>query len=81
MLIRVPMVIVRAWDRFCDVVNIELYRRGRIEIRLIDIILVVGFVFTINYYYWVGGWKTAITGALMYIFCGMIGLWFWRSRE
>ncbi len=77
--IRIPRWLARAWEKIEDVVNVELYRRGRLEIRIVDVLLVVGFICCTAYYYTVGGWQVAVTGALMYVFCAMVGLWFLRG--
>jgi len=81
MQIRIPMAVVKVCERIGDIVNIELYRKGNIDIRIIDILFVLGFIACTIYYYWIGDWKTAMTGALMYIFCGMLGLWFFRGQD
>jgi hypothetical protein len=64
-----------AWTRFEDWNNVPIYRRGRLEVRRIDILIALGFVGCVSYYCIVSGWQGAMTGGLLYILMAMLGLW------
>jgi hypothetical protein len=72
MRIRVPKFIVSAWAPFEDWINVPVYK----AVRRIDVILVLGGILCVSYYWHFGGWKQALLGGLMYIFFAMVGLWF-----
>jgi uncharacterized membrane protein YagU involved in acid resistance len=59
------------WGRLEAWINVPVYRR----VRRIDVILAVGFVFCVSYYWYVSGWRSAIVGGLMYIMMMMVSLW------
>ena len=59
------------WTRFEDVVNVPVYRK----VRRIDVILVVGGILCVAFYWYTSGWQWAILGGLMYLMFMMIGLW------
>lgn len=61
-----------AWARLEDWLNTPLYR----EARRIDLILALGFVICVAYYWYTAGWQWAIIGGLSYILMMMIALWF-----
>jgi hypothetical protein len=91
MKIRIPSLPPRAqalYDRWLDWVNVPVWslnNDGRvrwfsktisvIEIRRIDILVAIGFVFCVAYYWWSAGWQWAIIGGLMYICLALVGLW------
>jgi glucose-6-phosphate-specific signal transduction histidine kinase len=55
--------------------NHPIYTRGQIEFRRIDVVLALGFVACVAYYWITVGWQGAIIGGLMYILVLMIALW------
>lgn len=55
--------------------NIPIYQRRRLEVRRIDILMALGFIGCVSYYWIVSGWQGAITGGLLYILMVMVGLW------
>ncbi len=71
MRMRIPQKLVSAWDRYDEWVNVDVYRR----VRRIDVIVAVGFVGCVAYYWLASGWQWAIIGGLMYIMMAMIALW------
>jgi len=73
--IPIPSRLVRAWDAFCDWANVPIWRRGRLELRRLDIILVAFFFLCVGYYYWKGGPMGAIQGGLVYGIVAMLSLW------
>ena len=76
--IKIPLPIVRVTDRFGDYMNITLYQRSRIEVRVVDVLAAIGGVVCVGWYAYTGGWFGALQGALAYVFCCMVGLWILR---
>jgi hypothetical protein len=71
-----------AWAHFQDYVNVPVYtfhninRYGsRFDIRRIDMILALGFIICVSYYWYIAGWQWSIIGGLMYIMFLMVALW------
>ena len=75
MQIKIPLAVVRAADRFCDVANKTIWRRGKFDFRYVDAWTAVGGLFCVGYYFYFGGWFGALQGALLYILVCMIALW------
>jgi hypothetical protein len=73
--IRIPRFLVTAWDAFGDWSNVPVYRRGRLEVRRLDILLAIGFVGCVAWYGITIGWQGALAGGLTYIMFAMIALW------
>jgi len=61
-----------AWAHFQDYLNVPIYHKAR----RIDVILAIGFLICVSYYWYVSGWQWAVIGGLMYILFLMVGLWF-----
>lgn len=72
---KMPAVLVRAWDALGDWSNVTVYERGRIEVRRIDILMFVMGVLIFFYYLGFYGWQRAVMGELMYIMVVMVALW------
>ena len=75
MKIRIPDLLVRAWDRMGDWTNVPLWARGRFEIRRIDIILALGFIGCVGWYGYTTGWQGAVMGGVLYLCVAAIALW------
>ena len=60
-----------AWARLEDWLNVPIYR----WFRNIDLILVMGFIICVVWYYYTSDWQGAIIGGLMYILMAMVSLW------
>jgi hypothetical protein len=75
--IRPPRWLVALYDRFESWGNVPLILWPWHIVRL-DLILMLLFVICVGWYYATGGWILAVTGALMFAFCTMVGLWFLR---
>jgi hypothetical protein len=73
--IRIPRLVVRAWDIVGDWSNVPIYKRGKHEIRRIDVALFVMGILIAVYYYTVYGWQMAAIGVLMYVMVMMMALW------
>jgi hypothetical protein len=67
-----------AWEPVEDWLNIAIYKRGRFEIRRIDMLIVLfGIICCLYYSYAYDSWlKGILIGGLGYILMVMIGLWF-----
>jgi len=78
MQIKNPLRLVRWTDRLDDYLNITLWQRGRIDVRVVDVLTAIGGVICVGWYAYTGGWFGALQGALAYVFCMMVGLWFLR---
>jgi len=76
--IPLPQWVLRTWDKIGDWLNIPLWRRGKLELRIIDIIMVIMFIVCVSYYYHVGGWLLAAQGGAMFIFVSLVALWILR---
>jgi uncharacterized membrane protein YagU involved in acid resistance len=63
--------LVSAWARLEAWLNAPFYHKAR----RIDLILAIGFVLCVSYYWYVSGWRGAIIGSLMYILMMMVCLW------
>jgi hypothetical protein len=74
--ISIPQWLLRAKDTFVDWANVPVLKRGRIELRRIDVMVTYGFVACVGWYYFTGGWKGALVGGVTYIFVAMVALWF-----
>jgi hypothetical protein len=74
--IRLPRRVMQLSDRFGDWLNITLWQRGRIDLRIVDIFIAVGGVACVGWYAWTEGWWGVLKGTLGYIFMCMIGFWF-----
>jgi hypothetical protein len=62
MIIRVPAIIARSWERVIDWVNVEVVP----PIRRIDIALVLWGIGTVGYYAWTYGWLAGIYAGILY---------------
>ena len=76
MQIKIPLALVRLWDDACDLLNAPLWVRGSLELRLVDALLVLGFVFCVGYYWATAGWQVAAAGAVMYAVMSALALIF-----
>ena len=67
-----------AWEPVEDWLNIAIYKRGRFEIRRIDVLIVLfGIICCLYYSYAYDSWlKGILIGGSVYILMVMIGLWF-----
>ena len=67
-----------AWEPVEDWLNIAIYKRGRFEIRRIDVLIVLFSIICCLYYsYAYDSWlKGILIGGSVYILMVMIGLWF-----
>jgi hypothetical protein len=66
MQIPIPHWLSQLWDSFGDWGDHTLWRRGRIEVLRIDLLLVAAFAIAIGYYGYYGGWKGALSGAVVF---------------
>jgi hypothetical protein len=55
MRIKIPMLLVRWWDATNEFLNVPLLCRGRHELRIVDVVLFLGFVFCAVFYGLAGG--------------------------
>ena len=71
-----------ASDKFGDFLNITLYYRGGFfDIRVLDVITIVGGVFCVVWYYVTESWLGALKGGMMYLFVALCALWFFPSNK
>lgn len=79
MQIRIPRVVTRVVGPVIDFLNVPIWwrlRRGRIvEVRRVDVLLVLGFIACVSWYWHTMGWQGALMGASAYIFAAMAALW------
>jgi hypothetical protein len=63
------------WRRFGDWSNVTIYERGKLEIRKLDILLLI-LGCSLAIFYWVFySWQWAVLGTLFYIMVLMMVLW------
>jgi hypothetical protein len=74
MQIRIPGVLVRAWDAFCDFGAIPLGRIGRFKVCRLDAIVVALFISCVGYYWITSGWRGAVIGGALFLFIGFLSL-------
>jgi glucose-6-phosphate-specific signal transduction histidine kinase len=72
--------VVAMSDAFDNFINVRIYQRGRIEVRRIDVLLVLLGILIAVYYGWSGGWLGALTGVFAYAFSVMVAMWFLPHR-
>ena len=63
------------FSRYLDWINQPIYTKNKIELRRIDLVLALGFVGCVAYYWITTGWQGALAGGLLYIMMAMVGLW------
>jgi hypothetical protein len=73
--IKIPAPVAKALDSFGDWLNIILLRRGRLVVRVVDVI--VGVIGTINVIWWylLYSWLGALEGILMFVLAMMAAMW------
>jgi len=76
MQIKIPLALVRLWDNACDLLNAPLWVRGSIELRRVDALLVLGFIFSVGWYGATAGWQAAAAAAVMYAVMSALALIF-----
>lgn len=81
MQIPIPRFIVRTWDMIEDWINVPLWQRTvDVEVRRIDVLMLVLFIFTVAWYgYWYS-WQGALQGSVGFIVCAALAL-YCRRRE
>jgi hypothetical protein len=68
-------LLLQTWDRLVAWGDVAaFYVRGR-EVRRIDVVMAVGFVACVTYYWVMSGWQGALIGGLMYVLFAMVALW------
>lgn len=65
--IRIPPVLVRAWRRFEDWGDVDVWRFGCFTVRRIDLVLAVSFMLCTSWYGYGYGWRGALVGAAGFI--------------
>jgi hypothetical protein len=77
--IPIPQWLINLWITFGDMTNVWIWRRGRCEVRRIDILIVILFLFITAWYWVVYGWQGALQGGVMFIVIAALAL-FMRGR-
>jgi hypothetical protein len=71
---RIPLPKAPHWfGQYLDWINRPIIPHSRV--RRIDILLTLGFIGCVGYYWVTTGWQGAIVGGLLYILMTMIALW------
>lgn len=74
MKIKIPRFIYRPWLRFSNWGNVPVFQLVQFEILRLDLLLIaMGLICTI-YYGYLGGWKGALLGGLMFWFMAMCAM-------
>lgn len=69
--IRIPQILVRAWDAWEAWANVPVWR----QVRRIDLILALGFIGCVSWYGYTTGWRGALLGGVMYLCVMAMALW------
>jgi hypothetical protein len=75
MKIKIPDCFWRAYDVYEEWVNGEIWRRGRLAIRRIDVILLASFIFCVSYYWITSGPIGALQGGALFVLIAFIAMW------
>lgn len=79
---KLPKVLLTASDRIGEALNYTLYYRGgKLDIRLLDVIIAVGCIAFTTYAFLTKGWVAAGQVTLMTVFVLMCVLWFFPSNK
>ncbi len=73
---KIPRIVVRGWDKFCDWGNVPLWRVGKYEILRLDVFNFFGLVATVVWGYYSGGYWYALLSFFSYVLVAMCALWF-----
>jgi hypothetical protein len=76
MQIKIPLRIAKAADDFADFLNVVLYRRKRLVIRIVDVMVGSIGITNVIWCYAAGGWWGALQGVLMFVLAMMAAVWF-----
>jgi hypothetical protein len=69
-------------DKLGDFLNITLYYRGGFfDIRVLDVITLLGGVLCVVWYYLTQGLAGALQGGMLYLFIALCALWFFPSNK
>lgn len=73
--IKVPLVLVRAWDKLCDWGNVPVWRPiAGFDLLRIDFIIAAMFLWCVTWYgYWYG-WMGALQGGVLFAAIGGLTL-------
>lgn len=74
-LLRLPARLAKAFNAWMLWINIPIYMRRKIEVRRIDVLLVVLGALCGVYYYLQSGWLGAAQGVALYVFVVLVSLW------
>jgi hypothetical protein len=74
MKIPIPRWLMRGVAAFEEWGNIPVWTRGRLQLRRLDIPLVLLGVLSTSYYGWLNGWTGAIFSLLAYVAMAALGL-------
>jgi hypothetical protein len=66
----------RHYEPIGNWLNNELFLIGRIEIRLVDLLLIFFFFVCVGYYYLTSGWIAAAQGGALFVMIAMVALFF-----
>lgn len=69
---KIPWFVVRSWDWFEGQINKDLIWR----IRIVDVFLLVSFLFCVGYYWWFYNWQYAIYAGILYGVMMLTGFFF-----
>ena len=74
MKIKIPSAVMRHADRFSDWANVEVWRRGRAELRRLDVFVITFFFVCVSWYWFTSGWMGALQGGALYIALAALAL-------
>jgi hypothetical protein len=75
----IPQRLINLWTRFGDATNVWIWRHGRHEVRRIDILMVILFLFTVAGYWALYGWQGAVQGGIAFVVMAALALFVRRS--
>jgi hypothetical protein len=74
--IPIPRWIVRGAVAFEEWGNVPIWTRGRLQLRRLDVPLVLLCILTVAYYGWQNGWIGAMSSLIAYVAMSAVGLAF-----
>jgi hypothetical protein len=77
--IPIPQWMVNLWIAFGDWANAWVWKRGRLEVLRIDLLMVILFMFTTAFYWARFGVYGALQGGVMFIVIGALALFMRRG--
>jgi hypothetical protein len=77
--IPIPQWLINLWITIGDILNVWVWRHGEYEVRRIDILMVILFLFTVAGYWAVYGWQGGLQSGVLFIVLSALALFMRRG--